>query len=167
MKSIKVQKIIWREILGAKYLEWSYLLIGKLWLSLNYFRHSSAEKLLPWESTYLLFKCTTYLEVYKLEVVQRETKIILFKLLRRNLGLLGPLPLTHIARVGRREAREIYFTTSKKSLLGSAIQEMKFIVWMDARAFFAHFCLGAHILHWGCLWRTKRFSLKIITHFRI
>lgn len=85
--------------------------------------------------------------IYKPEVVQRLTKIILFKLLRRIWGLLGPLPPIHVARIGGREAREIYFTTSKKSLLGLAIQEMKFDMWMDARAFYAHFCLSAHILY--------------------
>lgn len=98
---------------------------------------------------------------------KEKQKLFFLNCLEEIWGLLGPLPPTHIARIRGREEKEIYFTTSKMSLLGSAIQEMKFVMWMEAKAFFAHFCPSAHILHWGRLWGAKRFSFKIITHFRI
>lgn len=68
------------------------------------------------------------LEIYKLKVVQRETKSDSFYCLQETWRLLGPPPPTHIPRnleLGEEKQGKCILLLIKSPLLGLAIQEKR------------------------------------------
>lgn len=107
---------------------------------------------LTWQSTHLLFICTTYLKIHELRGCWRRNK-------NHYLYCLEYFyPPSSLSEKERR--REIYFITPKKSLLGLEVQETRCnLSWGWRGKSLVHFCLNTYILHWGNLWGTKGFPL--------
>lgn len=142
----------------VKYLECSYFLIRKLSPGSQLF-----QTLLCSNITTLTIYTSAFYMYYILEITWirgcwGRSKNHYFYCLEEIWGI-STLFLPHLER--KDKIREIYFITPKKSLLGLEIQETRCnLTWGWRGKSFVHFCLNAHILHWGNLWGIKGFPLN-------